>query len=136
MSPPGILQSFIPSEDDLKNILIYLKEKYPESSPVKQLLKNGFNTFQCCSKNRILIDAYNSTSECLYLADRCIQNEFESTLNKNNLETLISTTITNKNCMSCPHFNRCTFPCFALDNYLLQGKSIKCFIKNFLENEI
>lgn len=126
------LKSIIPSEEDLKNILFFLKEKYPNSNPVKQLLNNPFNTFQCCSKNRILIDAYNQTSNCLYLADKYKQDEFSVSLDKNNLENLIDSTVKRKECLSCEFFNKCTFPCFALDNYLYNSKSINCFLKDFL----
>ncbi len=128
------LKSIVPSDIDLKNILLHFKEKYPNSNPVKQLIHNEINSFQCCSQNRVLIDAYNKTSSCLYLEDKYRQEEFTAELNRDDLSSFVKNTINKNKCLECPYFNKCTFPCFALDNYIFHKKELDCYLKQFLNN--
>lgn len=128
-------EKLCPSDSDCKEILFYLQDNYPESSPVKEYTKNENNSLSCCSENRILIDAFNEISNCIYLANKYNQSEFKTTFNKYSIEPMFKSFINSKKCLSCEHFNKCGLVCFALADYKFRAQDESCFMKDFF-NEL
>jgi len=125
---------FAPSDQDCLNILKYLKEHYPKSSPIQQYINEPQNPIQCCSENRILIDAYNKTSNCIYLADDYKQQDFKTTFDKHTTSKLFNTFVTEKKCHTCPHFNKCGMYCFVLNDYKQRIETMECFMREFFDS--
>jgi len=124
----------IPSDNDCKSILFYLKNTYPNSEPIKQYIENENNTISCCSHNRLLIDAYNLTSNCLYLAPKYNQNEFKSKLDKDSISPMFETFINKNKCITCPHLKKCGFVCFPLSDFKNREQNTICFMKEFFDD--
>lgn len=128
-----LMYHFIPTDDNCKDILRYLKIYYPESSPVQEYLTQENNIIQCCSEYRILISADNKFSNCQYLSYK--QSDFNTKINPHSTTDLFKNFIKQQNCISCPYFNRCGLYCYVAADFKGRKVNENCFLKEFF-NEL
>lgn len=125
---------FIPSDEDCKNILLYLKDKYPNSHPIKEYVNNPSNSITCCSENRILIDENLQYSNCQYLKYK--QDSFLTPLDKDSTSGMFETFVKRQGCLTCPHFERCGLSCYVMNDFKDRERNEQCYIKEFFDTFI
>lgn len=124
-------QFFMPSDDNCRDILKFLAKNYPNTTPIKNYLQNEVNNIQCCSENRMLIDASNNYSNCQYLPYQ--QKDFKTKLDRYSTKNLLESFVKEHKCISCEFFNRCGFYCYVANDSVHRKANDICFIKEFFE---
>lgn len=124
--------TFLPSDNDCKNALLYLARNYPNVHPIKEIVNQELNQIQCCSENRILIAANDSISNCQYLdyAD----NKFKGNPNKFTTFDMADRFVEEQGCATCEHIKHCGLYCYVAADYAKRNQNtLSCFIKEFYE---
>ncbi len=125
---------YMPNDDDCLMALQFLRDNYPKVDLISNLINNDINPIQCCSENRILIDAFNNTSNCMYLDYG--QKNFSTPIDRDSTKSLFHSYIEKKGCLTCQHFNKCGLYCFVAEDFKHKQENALCFLKEFLNETV
>jgi hypothetical protein len=122
---------YFPSDEECKQVLLHLMKEYPDSTPVREMLKGEIGHVQCCSENRVLIPSNEIVSNCVYLP-----NEYKNPINRDTTYDKATTFMVEQGCTECPQFMSCSLYCYAASDYAKRIQNAKCFIREAYEQSI
>lgn len=120
-----------PTSLDLYNTLIYLRNYYPNTYPVKDLLGSDINSMSC--RRSITVETNKGCGTCKNLV--CSSRQFDYTEQDNNLD-IEERFLRKYNCVSCKYFNRCGLGCFLSSAYILKDDMEECPYKRFFRESL
>lgn len=124
-------KALTPSDFQIYQALTFLRDNYPKSYPVKDLLQNDFN-FMTCRKS-LTISKKSGCQNCRSLT--CSNSDFSHSSSydkKDNLD-IESSFLKKYNCSSCEFFKKCGLGCFLQNSYKVRQVSEICIYKKFFK---
>lgn len=120
-----------PSEVEIYQAFSFLRDIYPNTYPVKDLLKNSANSMSC--RRSLVVKDNSPCGNCRNLD--CTSRDFNLDSANSGLDNVdIETSFLQKyNCMTCPYFKRCPLSCFLLNSYRYFESSKECQMRRFFE---
>lgn len=127
-TPNGNSYVMMPDDTMLLNTLTMLRKLYPELPQIQAWRDNDINPVSCASLSRVSILPDGSMTACKHLEYR--PEDFNTPLDFHSNASIIEKYVTQKECLGCEYFNKCTLGCFLADDHKAFKKNLKeCFMK-------
>lgn len=130
--PEAGAQQLLPSDQELLEALLYVAQKYPRISPVRELLENKENKMTCFSLNKLTLLPDGEEVKCRYLDYK--PGQFVNPIDYNSNENIVESFIQENQCLSCEWFQKCSFRCFVQADWAQRVKMDRCLFKSFFES--
>lgn len=127
--PERLSQHMIPSDREHLEVFLYLAEHYPNVAPVSDWVKHKFNQMTCYSLNKLTLLPDGREVKCRYL--KYDENDFETPIDYKSNTNIIQAHLDKYGCLSCEHFNRCSFRCFVQADWTNRERMDTCLYKEF-----
>lgn len=126
--PTTRVDSIMPSDWDLLNVIRYLIKRYPKIPKLQAFIDNHGNPgkLTCASLSKITILPDGTITNCRHLDYD--QKDFDTRIDKESNAEMIMNFISKKECLSCEFFRDCPMSCFLMADH-------KKFIKNTVLTE-
>ena len=127
--PERLSQHMIPSDREHLDAFLYLAEHYPKVAPVCDWLEHRFNKMTCYSLNKLTLLPSGREVKCRYL--NYDQSDFNTPIDYKSNANIIQSHLDKYGCLSCEHFNRCSFRCFVQADWTNRERMEECLYKEF-----
>jgi radical SAM protein with 4Fe4S-binding SPASM domain len=130
--PTKEVDSMMPSDRDLLEVITMLKERFPKINKVKAWTEeiDTPGKLTCASLNKITILPDGTLTNCRHL--NYDQSDFDSKITNEANADMIMNYITKRECLSCEYFYQCPMSCFVMSDhkkFLEQKELDECFYK-------
>lgn len=132
--PEKSSEKMMPTEQEMLDGLLYVAEHYPNIEPVKSMLENEHNKMTCFSLNKTTILPDGKEVKCRYLTYD--EQQFETPIDYSTNSGIIQAHLERHDCMSCKHYDRCSFRCFVQADWKDQERLPECFLKTFFDETV
>jgi hypothetical protein len=113
---PTVPTDLVPSESLYLSFMLFLVDNYPECTNLEAFVNGkAENKMSCPSLNKLLIETNNATSSCR-IQQHKKSNDFITIVDRTN-DAIIEKWITDKGCLQCEYFARCSFSCFVRNDW-------------------
>jgi len=127
--PERLSQHMIPSDREHLEVFLYLAEHYPNVAPVCDWLEHRFNKMTCYSLNKLTLLPSGREVKCRYLTYD--QADFNTPVDYSSNANIIQSHLDKHGCLSCEHFDRCSFRCFVQADWTNRERMEICLYKEF-----
>lgn len=131
--PEAGAKQLMPSDEDLLMAYRFIAATYPKVSPVKELLENSVNKMTCYSLNKLTLLPDNKEVKCRYLKYK--DDDFQNPVDYMSNDNIIYSYIEENQCLSCLHYDRCSFRCFVQADWAKREKATSCVFKTFFDEK-
>lgn len=121
----------MPSEEQMRDALLYTARRYPNIYPVKDLLERDQNEMTCYSLNKLTLLPDNKEVKCRYM--EYDDEDFVSEIDYSSNENIIEAHLDNNGCFGCPWYDRCSFRCFVQADWARLERMDECLFKSFFD---
>lgn len=127
--PERLSQHMIPSDREHLDVFLYLAEHYPNVAPVSDWVKHEFNKMTCYSLNKLTLLPDGEEVTCRYL--KYDEEDFNTPVDYKSNANIIQSHLDTYGCLSCEHYNRCSFRCFVQADWSNRERMDTCLYKEF-----
>ena len=120
-TPENNSKQFMPTDIELKTLMLYLVDNYPSCLPVKDYFSKKKIRMSCQDTYTILPN--NLAGMCTILLDGYYKGY------KRNKEDMETRFMEDYNCLECEHFNRCSLGCFLSHDLSETRTQEECWLK-------
>jgi len=132
--PEANPEILMPSDKEILDAFLFLAKKYPNVSPIKELIKNTSNRMTCYGLNSMTLLPDGSMARCRYM--KHAPDAFKHEVNYKSNSNIATAFIQENECLSCEWFERCSFRCFVQADWSKRKSEAKCIFKTFFENVV
>ena len=132
--PEANPQILMPSDKEILDAFLFLAKKYPNVSPIKDLVNNTQNRMTCYGLNSMTLLPDGSKARCRYMEhpEGAFKNDVDYKSNSN----ITNAFLQENECLSCEWFERCSFRCFVQADWSRRKIEDKCIFKTFFETVV
>lgn len=113
-----------PKDAEMRDLLVYLVEHYPNTNPVRNYRENDSNSMSCQNTYTILPDG--KAGRCTVFLNNWHKDRLPKTAGELEYDFLDA-----RDCMSCEYFTRCGLGCYIQQNFNGPGRSMNyCWMKD------
>lgn len=113
-----------PSEERISEFYMFLKDNYPKSEPINEMLNNEFNKLTC--QSTIIQTDSGKVVNCWGESGKDFTDDYEEGLRRK--QKAEENFLQKYDCFSCEYYQRCTMRCF-LHHHSLDNQPEECTIK-------
>ncbi len=124
-------EKMMPSEQQILDVMLFIADKYPKVSPIKDLLENDTNKMTCYSLNKLTLLPDNREVKCRYIDYE--EDVFETKIDYSNNDAIIQSHLDRAGCFECKWFDKCQFRCFVQADYAKLERLDVCLFKTFFD---
>ena len=121
----------MPSDQELYDAFVYAATHYPNVYPVRGWLENKENKMTCYSLNKITILPDGKQVTCRYLSYK--EGSFKNPIDYKSNANIVTSYIEKHNCLSCKHYDRCSFRCFVQADWVKREEMPGCLYAKFFD---
>jgi len=129
--PEGQAKLLMPSDQEMLDAFLFLAQKYPQVSPIKELLENNENKMTCYSLNKLTLLPNGREVKCRYMNYK--EGQFTHSIDYLSNDNIIESHINENGCLTCEWYNKCSFRCFVQADWADRIKTDICLFKTFFE---
>lgn len=117
-------ETMFPKDAEMRDLLVYLVEHYPNTHPVKTYRENETNSMNCQNTYTILPDG--KAGRCTVFLNSWHKDRMPKTAGELEYDFLDA-----RDCMSCEYFTRCGLGCYVQQNFNGPARSMNyCWMKD------
>ncbi len=121
-----------PSDRELLDCLHYIYNKYPKSSPIKELVGQNFNYMTC--RSSYIIGPRGFTGKCKSLVSKDLIESFKTQHKLEDNSRMEQEFVSKMQCSTCRHFDRCGLSCFLQHDFGARSELDECFMRLFYDS--
>jgi radical SAM protein with 4Fe4S-binding SPASM domain len=129
--PEANPEFLMPSDAEILDAFLFLAKKYPNVSPIMELVNNHQNRMTCYGLNSMTLLPDGSLARCRYMKHST--DAFKHEVNFNSNSNIVNAFLDDNQCLSCEWFERCSFRCFVQADWSKRKSEAKCIFKTFFE---
>lgn len=132
--PEANPEALMPSDKEILDAFLFLAKKYPNVSPIKDLVNNTQNRMTCYGLNSMTLLPDGSMARCRYMKQA--PDSFKHEVNYKSNSNITNAFLKENDCLSCEWFERCSFRCFVQADWAKRNPEARCIFKTFFETVV
>lgn len=127
--PEKLSQHMIPSDREHLEAFLFIAKHYPKVAPVSDWINHEFNQMTCYSLNKLTLLPDGREVKCRYL--KYDEADFNTPIDYSSNANIIQNHLDKYGCLTCEHYDRCSFRCFVQADWSNRERMDVCLYKTF-----